>query len=656
MFGKKRKTKKKPEEKPLDLEELIRKAYSHLAAITTIQKIDVEDLQFDFQDMESFVLVRSRGLSEKSPLFFTAGSDFLRQHVQQGDRLDSQQLLRWSYPLTPALWMRKSPEDSGEYELPFYYMDPYKGKQEDRELLFWDASPTDILRCTTEGNVRFYLCIESQVASELRESLAEKGEFLEGCKTFVLDEPGKYHRTAEGPDPLEIKIKDPNTFLAGRFFLPMDLTRDPLMHSSIRSLALSKAGGYYRDRKGLWFKLTFFLQDGETQWPLFYFFHQPESRKKPLEQGPFRQLVKILTRRMREQFSQVGIELSQLKGQFCGDPPPGAVSQCYLMNFYLHSDSRIVSGSLMVPVSLISFLVRKFAFPWSLVAKPDNPQNQLRMLFCLNQLFFSRNSLSVLPARNQEKRGESIEEFRKSFLTLNDLIALSSVRETRILLTNFLYRRGWTGATLPRLFYYVEYIPPPEESEDDQPGRASLYTLIGFQEDKLLQAMPRNMRDEWPRHGPSGSQLLSYNQWVEENFLLMKTLFKAVKKGEFQLPYRLKSILYKEFEEYGKRVDSYRESFFDPQKGHLDLSESRNPLLSEFFYQLRGEEGAALFYFHPEEMDHFGSLIPPAKRDSFQVGISRLKDHKEDEDEVLQQALAIRKRILLLNPGEDSRV
>jgi hypothetical protein len=410
----------------------------------------------------------------------------------------------------------------------------------------------------------------------------------------------------------------------------------------ITSVVLSSSGQYFSDMPGLWYHLSLSSEEG-TQWPLLYHFVQPPERKQDLDPQVFQPLMKKLIKGLGKSFKLSGLELLKLQGQFCAEPPDSLISKCYILNFRILAGSYILGAAMAVPHGLVQRLVKTLAFPWTITLSLSNPLNLLRMLFSLDHLVLQRNKVPLLPQSEMQMdpgKVQSLEELRRGFISFQDLFSLSSPWETTYLVTNFLYRQGWTGATLPKLFYYIEF------QENQGKTTASRFCLLGFQERRLVDAMPKNMADQWPPHGLSPDNLWSYNDWCQENFQQQKLLLKALNHGDIQLSFRLEQLLRQEFERYRGSVEEYRLQHFQEDKEHLQKGGLKDEELRYFFYHLDARRGAMLFYFVPEQMNYYGKLIPPAKRERLEYQIEQLKKYPEDEDEYLITAVELRREIL----------
>jgi hypothetical protein len=87
-----------------------------------------------------------------------------------------------------------------------------------------------ILKCSETNSGCFYLFIDPSLYKQLQYRLLNNEIFCKSAKAFLFDEEFKNSQRTDIPDPMVIKIDEPEGFMAGRFFIPLNLARgrDPL--------------------------------------------------------------------------------------------------------------------------------------------------------------------------------------------------------------------------------------------------------------------------------------------------------------------------------------------------------------------------------------------------------------------------------------------
>jgi len=636
-----RKKKKKEEPKPWTLEDWIHDLILPPDESWTLERTSIDALSE--QKPDSFVLLEYQGLKQEGVFAFMASESFCRARGIAPQTRNHPDLLKWSSPLAPLFYLEPSPEVEAEWEQPFFYSIQSFWPEEQYSSLMWKLSSLQVIQCSPQEGPGFYLLIETHILAQIDQRLAKDPGFQEASRTFLKDQPGERHKTIE-KDPLILPIDDPLCFMAGRYFLPLELRRQPpVIQSQIHQLVLS-AGAAYFSQPGLWFRAVIQTEEMSNPLPVYYYFPPSAKTQQIPEKEAFSPLIKMMLRHLKHQLGETGFHFKRFSVDFCEVPPKARIGRSYIFSFRLFSERSAVDGELLIPFDLVALIVQKIADPWTLRLTADNPLNQLRMLYSLNREVERQKLLPLLPSVGEQvdpEETDKVEKLREGFITLADLLGLSSLWEIRQILTNFLYRQGWTGATLPRLFYYVQAVGEGEKI------KARRYKLAGFSEERLLRAMPRNMADQWPSQTGRQAEYLNYTDWSQENFLVLKELYRQTEKGSVTLPFRQHQLLKQAFLEYLDRLKIFGKHYVDQQKHFWDPYMDRKRELQDYFYHISSDEGALLFAFTPEELKLMKGIIPPAKLDQIKVTIQRFDRDIIDRDEQLSGSMEKRQSLVL---------
>lgn len=617
MRRRKRRNQKTP---PKTLEDWIRDLYIPQWGDLQILPMRAEALSSHPLMEHRYFWVQGRGLGQP-PLF---------GFLSPWDDLEKASLL------CPLIWLRPSHEKPGEYELPFYFLQPEVMKGRDVRVN-WAASSMDLWEIQA-GEKTAILMLDRDIRKRLDQQLASEPEFQRALEAFLGNKAEARDRT----ETVILNIDEPVDFMAGRFFIPLELRRQsPTVQCSVRSVILSGDGRYLTEERGLWYRAVFRLKDEDNNRGLFYFFPGSDDSSSRAGQSAIR-VVKMLLRHFRSRLQSTEMEPRGFGGDFCTEPESALIVNSYILEFNLYSGIRKAPVYLILPIPLVRWLLQQITPPWKWVEILDNPENRLRMLFSLDGEIHRQGLFPLLPEHGDKispEDAETIEDLRLGFITLADIFSLSSHWELRQLISNFLYREGWTGSMLPRLFYYFQW----EEIQDKM--RPVRYRLAGFNEERLLKAMPKNMADQWPREGAAPGVLLSSNEWCQENYRVLRDIYIKVRKEELFLSARAMKILYESFNNYTNRVEIFvkHQLQHNPVNWAQYINEKQK--LQGFFFHYSGAETYALFSYNADAFSRLDTIIPPAKKDSIIQCIRRNKNAYNSQEERFLDYLSARKRL-----------
>jgi len=605
-----RRKRKKQQEPPKTLEQWIEEIYARKWSPIQIRSLNEKELQTHPLLEKRYYWIQGRGVDQRVSFAFLC-SDGTSHYLELASLLG------------PLIWLQPSSVTEGEYDLPFYFLQPEFLEGRDIRI-HWAASSMLCWEIRYQEGSALIL-IEKERHKSLVRELAAQANFQEALGAFLFDQAGTHHKPepAGQNDPLVLEIPEPVDFMAGRYFLPLVLHRSsPMVQSLIQRVLLSLKGDFFKEERGLWYRGLFRLEEAKQNLGLFYFFPGAEDPSSGAGKSVV-QLVKTILRHFRSRLEGSGLKPSGFGGDFCKEPAPTTIVQCYILEIRIYSANRVVPAYILLPVNLLRFLLKRLTPAWKWLEIVDNPLNRLRMLFSLDGEVRRQKLIALLPEHGEKiapREAESLEDLRQGFITLSDLFSLSTYWESKQLLSNFLYREGWTGAMLPRLFFYIQW-----ESIQGK-SRPVRYRLAGFNEERLIDAMPRNMADQWPLEGAMPGVLLSYNEWCRENYLVLKELYAKVTKKELILPFRQLRILKEAFDEYTHRVKIYVQQYLQQNPIEWTPFLEDKQKLQSFFYHYSGEEVFALFQYGKESLKRVGSVIPPAKKDSI---IQCIRKNKE---------------------------
>lgn len=619
-----RRKRKKQQEPPKTLEQWVEEIYSPVWNDVHIRSLGEEELQTHSLLDSRYYWVQGRGADQRVPYAYLC-SDAATRYLELASLMG------------PLIWLQPSQVTQGEYDLPFYFFQPELLEGRDIRI-HWAASSMLCWEIQSQDGSALILIEKERHKSLVRELAAQAG-FQEALGAFLFDQAGMHHKPESGAlqDPLVLDIPEPVDFMAGRYFLPLVLHKSsPMVQSLIQRVLLSLKGDFFKEEKGLWYRSLIRLEDASQNLGLYYFFPGAEAPSSAAGKSVV-QLVKTILRYFRSRLKHSGLKPLGFGGDFCKEPAPATVEQCYILEIQIYSANRIVPAYILVPMNLIRFLIMQLTPPWKWLEVVDNPLNRLRMLFSLDGEVRRQKLLPLLPVHGEKiapEEAESLEDLRQGFITFSDIMSLSTHWELRQLLSNFLYREGWTGTMLPRLFYYIQW-------ENIQgKNRPVRYRLAGFREERILEAMPQNMADQWPEEGAMPGVLLTYKEWCQENYLILRKLYEKVNNHELNIPFRQTRILKEAFEEYAQCVKLFVRHYLQQYPIDWPRYLQQKQKLQEFFYHYSGEDIHALFVYRKENLQLIGNIIPPAKRDSIIYCIRRNKSIKKTDENLFLSYLS----------------
>jgi len=563
------------------------------------------------------------------------------------ERDDPRELLDRLPSALPRLFFIGRGENAREYHLDFSFVLPGRIRKENRRGVENQAEGSEIFSVEVPGQGEFFLLAEQPVTDRLRRLYPGDGEFVAAVEAFLFG--GDAHPREEG-ESLTMTVSRPEQFMAGRFFLPGEIARNPEpIRSRFLSATSTREGEKYLREPGFWFRVTLVL-DGET-FPVHYFFKGISLDAEGKRKDVFRQLFRMILRKTVSSFRSCGFQVSSVRGDFGAPPGAESLSSSLLMDFQIQSARFLIRGYTAVTLNLITRILDRILPPWAFRYWTDSLLARLKTLLSLNAELYATGRMEIYERYRSEEGpshspGDPLGDLRKNMIKLNELLELLSLREARTIVSNLLYRKGWTGSRLRTLFFFREYAGTDPEGEPVYIDK----TLIDFDEVRFRTFLMRNMLDQWDNSGTSGPSL-------EEGLLIHFQLLRLIREesgtGAFFSPSPLLlSVLESEFSAYREGLEAIIAGL--PQdRVYLDYRDWHIPQLTVLLNALPQEILHSLFRYTPEDLSRFRPVLPSGRYQ--EVARSLTDADREPDDRALETILLYRKRIreILASPPPD---
>ena len=478
-----------------------------------------------------------------------------------------------------------------------------KIKEENKGSLLREAEGAGLLSIRNSAD-NFLFLIETGILEHLEKEYPRSQPLKQAVDYFVFNED--LFRKKEEGESLVISISRPEEFMIGRFFLPRQITRSPaLVLTRFETAVSTRNGNFLKPDQGFWFRLRMEIEG--TVYPVYYCFDQMNSDDGGRKKKTFQQLFQLIIRKNIKNMKDCGIAVTRIAGDFDKQPEPAQVQDSVLMGFSLLSRSSKVHGWVIVQLPLLHLLFRSILPPWAFQFLSDNLLNRLRMLLSLSRELQSSGKMELYerPETVISSEGsiyQRIQELKLGFIKLNELLELLTPREARLLISNLLYRRGWTGEKLRELFFF-SILAGYDKSQEPV---YTIETLIGFNEDRFKKLLMKNMRDQWETSSLAGSD---YNSGMLKHFKILQIIQEEMEAQKYFTPSTsLKTIINGEFLWYRAELEGLLTEIAG-DKAYLKYQQKDIPGLNRLLTNMRFDDLVTLFRYCPEDIRYFQEII-----------------------------------------------
>ena len=538
-------------------------------------------------------------------------------------------------PSLPGLLFLEKLEVTDEYFLNFHFILPVRFRKNEKKKVIRLAEGAQPL--ALEGGREIYLLVDYDIWERIEKNYPENPEFSNAVEYFLF---GENNFAEEEGESLILDISRPEEFLAGRFFLPKQISGRPEpVFSRFEKICATKNGDFFGDKTGLWFRVQ--LEIKGTSFPVYYYFDRMNRDDAMNRKNVFRRMFRIIVGKNVRNMARCGIKVDSVKGDF--DNPPSSLHICesVLMGFNLFSLRTEIHGWVVVSVDLIKLILYSILPPWAFRFLSDNLLNRLRMLFSLSSELQTSGKMSLYERPERERSPENdpcsrLRDLKLNFIKLNELLELITPKEARLIVANFLYRHGWTGEKLKELFYFRMESGYDEENEPVY----TLRTLIGFDEPRFRSFLMKNMADQWINSEHAG---IDYERGMLEHFEVLRLLRDEIRKQKYFTPSdSLHNVLEGEFEWYRDKIAEILEGVLR-DKNYLNFEDKYIPDLNLLLTNMPRENLVTLFRYAREDLPRFKKVI---SENLYNEVVSLLEETSPELDEkATETVIHYRKRI-----------
>ncbi|MBI9104150.1 MAG: hypothetical protein JEY99_17165 [Spirochaetales bacterium] len=560
--------------------------------IRKVREADVPTHLSEFNEGSSWSYIDSRG---------TTGGVLISQDPQAVETAESAEEDSPPPALGKLLFLEKNSQ-TGEYFLNFHFRLPMKFQKENRISIFRQAEGARVYRIN-KGEQNFILLLEAGIWDNILKNYPGEPGLVEGVEYFLF---GKDLTLDEEGETLSLGISRPEEFMAGRFFLPRQISGKPEpVLSRFDTLTASKDEEFFAESQGLWFRVR--MEIGGTVYPFYYYFDKLNREDALNRKNIFRQMFKLIIRKNLKNLKDCGIQVTKIAGEFDKPPRPVYHTGSVMMGFNLLSSQYSIHGWVVISTSLIKLILNSILPPWAFKFLEDNLLNRLRMLFSLSSELHASGRMELYERPIKDSPGDGdvyskIRELKLNFIKVNELLELITLKEARLIISNLLYRQGWTGEKLRELFYFNM----PSSYNDAGEPVFTLQTLIGFDEPRFRSFLMKNMLDQWQNSEHTGND---YNFGMMEHFKIMRAIREEVIEQKYLTPTgSLVAIIEGEFRWYREEMQKLLDETIQ-DKNYLKYSETHIPELNRLLTNMPLENLVTLFRYCPEDLPHFRGVI-----------------------------------------------